>query len=246
VSRPETPSPTATAPPTAPATASGFHARLLQATAADQQRLLELPFVEAALQGALSLPAYVAFLTQAFHHVKHTVPLLMATGAALPGRLGWLRDAVAEYITEEQGHEEWILDDIAACGADAGAVRRGVPELPAELMVAYAWDTVRRGNPVGFFGMVHVLEGTSVRGATRAAEALQRRLFLPRGAFTYLTTHGDLDVQHTRFFGDLMERLHDPDDQACVLHKARVFFRLYGDVFAALDPRAGRAERASA
>ena len=32
-----------------------------------------------------------------------------------------------------------------------------------------------RGNPVGFFGMVYVLEGTSVRVATEAAENLKLR-----------------------------------------------------------------------
>ena len=48
------------------------------------------------------------------------------------------------------------------------AARRRVA---TELMVAYAYDTIARGNPVGFFGMVHVLEGTSVsRVATRALQ----------------------------------------------------------------------------
>ena len=48
-----------------------------------------------------------------------------ACKAALPPRQAWLRGALDEYIEEEQGHDEWILDDIAACGADADAVRRG-------------------------------------------------------------------------------------------------------------------------
>ena len=222
--------------------APGFADRLAAATAEDQQRLLAIPFVEAALAGALSRDTYLAFLTEAYHHVKHTVPLLMATGAALPDRLDWLRDAVVEYIAEEQGHDRWILEDIAACGGDADAVRRSAPALPTELMVAYAWDTVGRVDPLGFFGMVHVLEGTSVRGASRAAAALERSLGLPRQAFTYLTTHGDLDQDHTRFFAALMDRLDEADDQARVLHAARVFYRLYGDIFRAL----GAHERSAA
>ena len=48
--------------------------------------------------------------------VRHTVPLLMACGARLPERLEWLREAIAEYIEEEIGHQEWILNDIRACG----------------------------------------------------------------------------------------------------------------------------------
>jgi hypothetical protein len=51
--------------------------------------------------------------------VKHTLPLLMACGARLPDRLEWLREAMVEYVTEELGHQEWILNDLRACGADA-------------------------------------------------------------------------------------------------------------------------------
>ena len=42
-------------------------------------------------------------------------------------------------------------------------------------MVAYAYDTVQRRNPVGFFGMVYVLEGTSVALALSAADASRQR-----------------------------------------------------------------------
>jgi hypothetical protein len=46
-------------------------------------------------------------------------------------------------------------------------------------MVAYAYDTIARGNPLGFFGMVHVLEGTSVALALLAADAIQKPLACP-------------------------------------------------------------------
>lgn len=70
----------------------------------------------------------------------------------------WLQDAITEYIEEEKGHDRWILNDIAACGSDAALVEQGMPHFTAELMVSYAWDSVMRGNPVSFFGMVYVLE----------------------------------------------------------------------------------------
>ncbi len=214
----------------------GFYERLNCETKPEQEDLFRIPFVAAALMGRIDLDTYVRFLTQAYHHVKHTVPLLMAAGARLPDRHGWLRKAVAEYIEEEIGHEEWILGDIAACGADAEAVRRGEPEFACEAMVAYAYDVATRRNPVGFFGMVHVLEGTSVRGATRAAKALEERLGLPRAAFTYLLTHGDLDQDHVDFFRTLMDRVDDAEDQRFIVHTAKRFFRLYGDVFRSLAP----------
>jgi pyrroloquinoline quinone (PQQ) biosynthesis protein C len=214
-----------------------FFDRLQAETAAERATLVAAPIVADALEGRMTLAQYTAFLEQAYHHVKHTLPLLMVCGGRLPERLEWLRVAVAHYIEEETGHQEWILDDLKACGADAEAVRRGQPGLPAELMVSYAYDTIQRRNPVGFFGMVHVLEGTSVNLATRAADAIQRGLGLPDAAFSYLRSHGDLDVGHVGFFEKLMNRLEPEEDREAVIHVAKVMYRLYGDMFRSLPAR---------
>ena len=210
-----------------------FYEQLIAATAAERAHLLAAPVIADCLQGRVSGASYLAFLGQAYHHVRHTTPLLMTLGGRLPERLAWLRRAVADYIDEEIGHEEWILNDIAAAGGDADVVRNSQPELPAEVMVAYAYDLLNRGNPAAFFGMVFVLEGTSVALALQAADRIQEALALPNAAFSYLRSHGTLDQEHTRHLADLLARMA-PDDQANVLRSARVFYKLYGDVFRAL------------
>jgi len=211
-----------------------FHRQLLEQTAAARQGLLATPIIQGALRGEVSLPSYLAFLREAYHHVRHTVPLLQAMQAALPAQHAWLHGPLRQYIEEEAGHDEWILDDIRACGGDAGAVRHGAPGHATEVMVAYAYDTLERGNPLGFFGMVHVLEGTSVSLALLAADAIQRPLALPDAAFSYLRSHGTLDQEHAAHFALLMDLIGDPQDQAAIVHAARAFYRLYGDVFRGL------------
>ena len=211
-----------------------FYLRLQAETDAERRQLFGVRIIQDALQGHIRLPQYLAFLTEAYHHVKHTVPLLMACGSRLPQRLDWLRVAMAQYIEDEVGHDEWILSDIAACGGDTEGVRRGKPKLEAELMVAYAYHQIDRGNPVGFLGMVHVLEGTSQAIAANAAAAIKQTLGLPPAAFTYLTSHGSLDVEHVKFFESLVNRLDDPLDQGAVIHCARSIYRLYGDIFRSL------------
>jgi heme oxygenase len=211
-----------------------FHEQLLQQSADARQGLLATPIIQGCLRGEVSLPSYLAFLREAYHHVRHTVPLLKATKAALPARHDWLRAPLDEYVDEESGHDEWILNDIAACGADVEAVRHGRPGHATEVMVAYAYDTIARGNPLGFFGKVLVLEGTSVSLALMAADAIQKPLRLPDAAFSYLRSHGTLDQQHTAHFALLMDQIDDPRDQADIVHAARAFFRLYGDVFRSL------------
>lgn len=224
-----------------------FFPELQRQTEAARQGLLSAPIIQGCLRGEVSLPSYVAFLTQAYYHVRHTVPLLRACRAALPAHHAWLRGPLDEYVAEEQGHDEWILDDIRACGGDAEAVRRGAPDHAVEVMVAYAYDIIARGNPLGFFGMVHVLEGTSVALALMAADQIQQRLALPDGGFSYLRSHGTLDREHTAHFELLMDRIEDPADQAAIIHAARAFYRLYGDVFRGLPlPQVERAREVAA
>jgi pyrroloquinoline quinone (PQQ) biosynthesis protein C len=179
--------------------------------------------------------------------VKFTVPLLMAVGARLPESREWLRVAVAEYIEEEIGHQEWILNDIAACGGDKEAVRRSQPAMQTELMIAYAWDMVMRRDPIGFFGMVHVLEGTSVNLADHAADQIKAALNLPERAFSYLRSHGSIDQSHIQHLESLMNRITDPDDQALLLHSTKMFYRLYKGVFdSVLEIPSGAAVRSAA
>ena len=213
---------------------SDFFDRLLAETESVREDLLSIPFIQYGRRGELSLASYRAFLAQAYHHVKHTTPLLMACGARVPQDKEWLRDAMAEYIKEEVGHQEWILNDIRACGGDPEIVRADRPGDAAELMVAYAYHTIDRGNPIGFLGMVLVLEGTSIRLATEAATNLRQKLSLPPQAFSYLMSHGALDVSHMDFYRGLVNRLQDEDDREAVIYCASRFYRLYGDVFRAL------------
>lgn len=207
-----------------------FYQQLLKQTEPNRMALVSTPIIQGCLRGEVSLPSYIAFLREAYHHVRHTVPLMQAFRARIPAGREWLAPALDEYIDEEQGHDEWILNDIRACG-DTSAVRHSQPGMATEVMVAYAYDTIARRNPLGFFGMVHVLEGTSVSLALLAADQIQKPLELPDAAFSYLRSHGTLDQEHVQHFQLLMDQITDPQDQRDIIHCARVFFRLYGDVF---------------
>jgi heme oxygenase len=212
-----------------------FYQHLQQATAGERTSLLSSPLIIAALSGQVRRQHYLDFLARAYHHVKHTVPLLMACGARLPDHQEWLRSAIAHYIEEEIGHHEWILNDISAAGGDAVAVRASVPDFDTDLMVAYAYDQIMRRNPVGFFGMVYVLEGTSVSLASNVADVLQSAIDLPPTAFSYLSSHGALDIEHIGDFEKLANQLETQEDRDAVVHGAKTFFQLYGNVLRSIN-----------
>ncbi|NAX20613.1 TenA family transcriptional regulator [Vibrio sp. V39_P1S14PM300] len=213
---------------------SSFFQTLKLETQPAQQIMLQAPVFEACARGEISREMYIAFLTQAFHHVKHTVPLLMACGGQLDAQHEWVREALAEYIDEEKGHHEWILNDIRACGGDAEAVRQNRSEGKAgsaiELMVAYLYHQIDRHNPMALFGMVWVLEGTSVGVGGQMASLVRATLNLPDEAMSYLTSHSELDQGHIRFFETLMDNVTDPADQQAIIDSANMVFHLYGQM----------------
>ena len=207
-----------------------FFDRLQSETEQARAHVTGAPVIQAIREGRFDLEGYTWFLTQAYHHVKHTVPLMMACGARLPDRLRWLQPRLKDYIDEEIGHEQWILEDLAECGVDPAAVARSSPGFEVEQLVSYVYDFINRRNPVGFLGMVYVLEGTSTELATETARLAQAKLGLPNRAFRYLLSHGELDREHVQFFRDLVNELSDPDDVDAVVHVAGRVYRLYGDI----------------
>lgn len=210
-----------------------FFTRLEAETVRDRLSFMAIPQLRAGLAGTIGRETYIAYLAQAWHHVRHTVPLLEAARQRL-GHRADLAAALDEYVAEETGHDEWILADIAAAGGDAEAVRASAPHPATHSMVSHAYDRIAHDNPVSFFGMVYVLESVSVAMAQRGASAVMERLGLPAQAFTYLTSHGALDQEHMRFFADLVNGLAGPEDRAAILHMAKDMFRLYGAVFASI------------
>ncbi len=217
-----------------------FYEQLQNATETERHYLLNAPAIQACMAGQAPLERYLAFLENAYHHVKHTVPLMMAAGTRLNDDQEWIRQALVEYIEEEYGHHEWILNDIAAAGGDAEAVRHSQPNFATEVMVSYFYDLVNRKNPLGLFGMVFVLEGTSVNLATAMADIIRQQLRLPQSAFSYLYSHGALDVDHLDFFKNLMNKLTREEDKAAIIHAARRMFRLYGDMMRSLPMEASQ------
>ncbi len=213
-----------------------FFEQLVSETAAAQARFVATPQLIAGLTGTISRADYIAYLTQAYHHVRHTVPLMQEARASLLAQGDdRLVAALDEYIEEETGHEEWILDDIDAAGGDREAARLSEPNPATRTMVDHAYETIRTGHPAAFFGMVYVLEGTSIAMATNGAEAVERSLGLPKTAFRYLNSHGALDQEHMAFFETLVNGIDDPAQQDDIIAMARDMFGLFGGLFASID-----------
>jgi pyrroloquinoline quinone (PQQ) biosynthesis protein C len=213
-----------------------FYDRLIAETEKERIGFTSIPLIGEALRSGASRELYIDFLTQAYHHVKHTFPLLALAAARTTDEA--YQDALVEYMEEERGHEKWILNDIDAMGASADAVRDGMPGMACQVMVGYTYYAIEWISPYAMLGSVHVLEGMSTLFADKAADAIQRSL-ANRGkdGFSYLRSHGALDIEHVAFFKKLADGITDARTQQIVIDSSKVFYRLYGDIYHELATR---------
>jgi pyrroloquinoline quinone (PQQ) biosynthesis protein C len=213
-----------------------FYDRLTAETEKERIGFTSIPLIREALRSGASRELYLDFLTQAYHHVKHTFPELAFAAARTTDEA--YQDALVEYMEEERGHEKWILDDITAMGGDAAAVRNGAPGIACRVMVGYTYYAIEWLSPYAMLGSVHVLEGMSTVLADKAADAIQSSLaHRGKDGFSYLRSHGALDVKHVAFFKELVNGLTDTRTQQIVIDESKVFYRLYGDIYHELASR---------
>jgi pyrroloquinoline quinone (PQQ) biosynthesis protein C len=209
-----------------------FYERLIVETGTEREHFLSVPILGRAADTGVSRETYLAFLGEAYHHVKHTCPLLnLALQNTEPGDVVY-RVGLADYIAEETGHEEWILDDIGALGGDPATVRVGAPGIACRAMVGYVTYAIEHVSPYAMLGMVHVLEGISAQIAGKAAAAIARAINADMTAgFSYLVSHGELDQDHVSGFEELVNKLRNTEAENAIVETANVVYRLYGEIF---------------
>lgn len=218
-----------------------FYDRLEAETADARAAFMALPTLRDALTAGVSPALYVDYLSQAYHHVRHTCPLLAAAASRCGPEDGRLAAALYDYMAEERGHDEWILDDIrAVAGADRAAdTAAGDGDPPVRALVGYMYSAIERTSPYAVLGMVYVLEGTSVAIASQAAAAIAASMGNAGGAgFTYLTSHGALDREHMTFYRDLVNGIDAPAHRAAIVDAAQMTYYLWGQMFRALAEKA--------
>lgn len=187
-------------------------------------------------EGNITNALYISFLTQWYHILKHTSPLILNVQSRLTEETEWLTDVIGEFTEQMVSHNELILNDISVCGGNMDEGRHSKPHMATELMVSYAYDTVNRINPLGILGMHHVLEGAVLSLAHRSADNIGNTSLVPKDALTYLYTHGSLLQDNADVFIGVMNRIDRSEDRNQIIRSAQIFYKLYADIFLSLSP----------
>jgi pyrroloquinoline quinone (PQQ) biosynthesis protein C len=204
--------------------------------------------------GRFGLGHYREYLRQVFHHTRDNPGLMALAASRLRGQdreLGawWLKHAL-----EEQGHDQWALQDLAHLGDDVSDIPWENPLPSTWAMHAFASDQIQRRGALGHLGYLWFLEFLPTRSGDQYM-ALLAQQGVPEQAMSFLIQHARIDQHHTQQlcrYADRMVRSQADLDLVCQAMQAtgRVYEDfLRGVIEQAEAPRArgiNPAERARA
>ena len=109
------------------------------------------------------------------------------------------------HISEEAGHEEWVLQDFQTLGISRSTVCSQTPSsnIAAAVGAQYYW--IHHFSPLTLLGYIAVIEGYPPTHQELTAYSVSTGL--PVGAFSTLFKHAELDKRHGADLDRLLDRL---------------------------------------
>jgi hypothetical protein len=176
--------------------------------------------------GSIDAAAYARYLTQMYHYVRWTTPLVAQAGRRIAqlGRHPALAELIIQKAAERREQEHLLLGDLRTLGWTAERVEATAPS-PA--VVAYAaWNrfTLEAGAPTAFLGTTYALEFLSAQRAAATVERLIARGIIPkiRMASTFLIDQTGVDTNCLANLTAVLRGLPDQEEQEAILLSARM------------------------
>lgn len=200
----------------------------VDATAGEGQRLrgkiaLVAPVLRAAGRRFSTHPGlralYPEYLSASHCVVRASVPLMEAALRQaealddLPARR--LVPYLRHHIVEEQGHDEWLLEDLESVGVARASVVSRVPPPAVATLVGAQYYWLLHYHPVALLGYMAVLEGNPP--SPEQVHSMTERTGFPARAFRTLLEHAQLDPGHGEEVFGLLDELHLTEQLSGVL-----------------------------
>ena len=183
-------------------------------------------------------PLYQEYLCTMHCIVRSSVPL-METAIARAHELE--SDPVAagvaayleSHVDEERGHDEWVLQDLAATGFDRDEPLRRIPPPAVAAVVGSQYYWIRHHHPVALLGHIAVVEGYPP--SVSLAKTLEERTGFGPDAFRSLARHSMLDIHHRDEFLDALDALplrreHEEIVGVSALHTVRGLIEIFDHI----------------
>ncbi len=154
---------------------------------------------------------YPAYLVTMHGITRSAAPLLEAAAerasALAPGDevARALAPYLARHAREEKGHDGWVLEDLAALGADPDAALLLMPSARVANLMGAQYYWLRHHHPVCLLGHMAVVEGYPPPPGF--AERLRTLTGCPEDAFRTIARHERIDVGHGQQLFAMIDQL---------------------------------------
>jgi hypothetical protein len=173
----------------------------------------------------LSVERYRKLLLELYHVVWHFNPVCAAAASRIDDRHKQVRYFLYDHMMEEKGHEEWVLNDLAAMGVEAEAARQYLPSMHMLALNGYNYWAADRLHPCSAIGMLYALEViASVYGGPITAAVTESLMLQGEHGISFISSHATLDAEHMADLRVVLNTLHDDDAKRAITESATFNF----------------------
>jgi len=212
-------------------------------------RLRADPLFGALIEGTISQAHLCAVYQEIWHCVcetprslaaaAKTLSLYRSSGARFSGEefarfrtpfYGAILEELETHAREERGHDDWMMSDLVALGADAEAVRRSQPGPAMSAYLAVFRHAAVGRTPLGVSGQAYMLEGLGPLLWAKTVENLRRRSNIPNiaQAVYCLASHAEVDRHHREEARRRLVGFTDRRDYDAIVFNARATIDTWG------------------
>ncbi len=112
---------------------------------------------------------------------------------------------LAHHIPEELHHDDWLLDDMVALGAEKDAVLARLPSSTVASLVGAVYYWALHAHPVAWMGYVAVIEGHPP--SEQFLVDTMNRTGIPSEGFRTYLKHARLDPHHSREMDEALDAM---------------------------------------
>jgi pyrroloquinoline quinone (PQQ) biosynthesis protein C len=202
-----------------------FFADLVARTDEARRAFETNPVIQDGVAQGLPLERYRALLLELYHVVWQFNPVCASAASRLDDGHRALRYHLYEHMHEESGHEQWVMNDLAAIGVAEAAVRAHRPAPHTLALVGYNHWAADRGHPASVMGMLYSLEViASVYGGAFAAAIRERLLLEGEQGISFIGSHADMDTQHLAGLRKVLNTIEDEPAREAIVESTTVNF----------------------
>lgn len=183
----------------------------------------------------LSVERYRNFLLELYSLVWHFNPACAAAASRMTDEHRDVRYFLYDHMTEEKGHEEWVVSDLEFVGVGRDKVLQHKPSVSMLALNGYNYWCADRRHPCSVLGMVYALEViASVYGGPIASAIKESLLLEDDRGISFINSHVTMDAEHMAVLRLILNRIDDDAAKVAVVESAIVNFDLFMHVLAAV------------